>query len=156
MGTRLRVLWDDFNAMSRSGFRPSRTASGKVDMGNHRSLGQLSVIHNVKRRECLLTMLQAFNEESLTPYPVKTPVPAGQIVHSRVAEHFINPFGSDYPHSVARIPQTGKLPKYILILTVKKDRLEISWLLRSSLTLEVPEVPGWVRFSRARTNYHCP
>ncbi|TGO78404.1 hypothetical protein BELL_0068g00110 [Botrytis elliptica] len=133
MGTRLRVLWDDFSAMSRSGFKPSRTASGKVDMGNHRSLGQLSVIHNFKRRECLLAMLQAFNEESLTPYPVKTPVPAGQMVNSRVAEHFINPFGSDYLHSVARIPQTGKLPKYMIYLPLLLNRLEISWLVRSTL-----------------------
>ncbi|TGO88976.1 hypothetical protein BPOR_0131g00150 [Botrytis porri] len=58
-------------------------------------------------------MLQAFNDDSLTPYPVKTPVLAGQIVRSRVAEHLINPFGSDYLHSVARIPQTA-------YLTVKK------------------------------------
>ncbi|TGO52989.1 hypothetical protein BOTNAR_0307g00060 [Botryotinia narcissicola] len=65
-------------------------------------------------------MLQAFNEQSLTPYPVKTPVPAGQIFNSTVAEHFINPFGSDYLHSVARIPQSGKLPKYMFKKIVSK------------------------------------
>lgn len=64
--------------LSRGGFKSSPAASGKVGVGNHRSLGQLSVIHNFKRRECLLAMLQAFNEERLTPYLVKTPVPTGR------------------------------------------------------------------------------
>ncbi|CCD55157.1 predicted protein [Botrytis cinerea T4] len=77
-------------------------------------------------------MLQAFNEERLTPYLVKTPVPTGRncqlksprALHSSI---WIYLAAFNHPHFSDCAP-----------------------------TLEDPEVPGWIRFSRARTHCYCP